>query len=89
LARYERLEPRDPALQVVCLNVRIAHRGGQVSVSKEFLSDARINARSEESRSEVMAQVMDEVREVREPECFAMRSKARRGPTLTRRYQAC
>jgi len=67
LARYERLEPRYPALQVVRLDVRVTHRGGQVSVSKELLSDARIDARSEESRCEVMAQVMNEAREVREP----------------------
>ena len=67
LARDECLEPRNPAIQVVRLNVRVAHRGGQVRVSKELLSNARIDACSEESRCEVVAQVMNEAREVREP----------------------
>ena len=67
LARYERIEPRNPALQVVRLDVRVANRGGLVGVSENLLSDARIDARSEESRCEVVAQIMNEARELREP----------------------
>jgi hypothetical protein len=37
---------RSPANgRVVRLNVRVAHRGGQVGVAKELLSDARIDGR--------------------------------------------
>jgi hypothetical protein len=41
MPRHEGLEPRDPVLQVVGFHMRVPHRGGQVRVSKELLSDAR------------------------------------------------
>jgi len=48
-----------------CASVCVENRGGQVSVSRELLSDTRIDARSEEGRCEVVAQVSCDPFEVR------------------------
>jgi hypothetical protein len=54
--------------EIVRLDVRVPHCGCQVCVSEQLLRHARIDARSKERRSKVMAKVMHEGERNGEPD---------------------